>query len=182
MREQCKWLLDILRNRGYARCLLLFAFIFSVDFFSKAYVDSHIPFMSAFSSYPYGGIPLFNNGGSLEFSIIHVINRGAAWGLLSSWQTALLGARILLIGGMVIYLFSSPKAIVQRVPFILIIAGAVGNVADYFIYGYVIDMFHFKFWSYTYPIFNVADSSIFCGVVWLLWQSFQKKSQVISSS
>ena len=153
-------------------------FIFCLDFFSKAYVHHHIPLMNVSSSfYPYGGVGLIQNWHGIDFSINHVINKGAAWGILSSFQQYLLYFRIFIIGAMLYYIIFSNKSSSKTMPLVLIISGAIGNVVDYFIYGHVVDMFHFyfRFWNYTFPVFNVADSSIFCGVFWLFVQSLIPK-------
>jgi signal peptidase II len=160
--------------------LLLFAAaVLLVDFISKSYVQSRIPVLGwAYPIYPYGGIAVFQGWHGIDFSINHVINKGAAWGMLASFQDYLLYFRILIIGGMTAYLlFGSSRE--QKFPLSLIISGALGNVVDYFMYGHVIDMFYFKFGNYSFPVFNVADSAIFCGVSWMLLQSFLKR---ISSS
>jgi signal peptidase II len=47
----------------------------------------------------------------------------------------------------------------SRLAFILIVAGALGNLWDRIIYGHVIDFINFRVW----PIFNVADSCISIG-------------------
>jgi lipoprotein signal peptidase len=39
----------------------------------------------------------------------------------------------------------------------------------------VIDMIHFVFWEYDYPVFNVADMLIFFGTASLLWGSIRDK-------
>jgi signal peptidase II len=57
----------------------------------------------------------------------------------------------------------------------LIATGAIGNILDYFIYGHVVDVFYFVFWGYSFPVFNVADSIIFCGIVVLFLQSFLER-------
>ncbi len=147
--------------------------IFALDFFSKSYVHQTLPPMGYF--YPYGGIDLFQDWMGIEFSIVHVINKGAAWGVLAGMQEGLLYLRLLIIGSMLVYLLFFNRDRARQWPFVLILAGALGNVADYFRFGHVIDMFHFKFWGYTYPIFNIADSAIFCGIAWLLLQSFYRK-------
>jgi signal peptidase II len=147
--------------------------VFGLDFFSKSYVHQTIPLASY--SYPYGGIGVFQDFYGIEFSIVHVINTGAAWGFLSSMQDYLPYLRLLIVGSMLVYLFFFKAKKSLQVPFVLIIAGALGNICDYFLYGHVVDMFHFKFWGHVYPIFNVADSAIFCGIVWLMLQSFFKK-------
>jgi signal peptidase II len=50
----------------------------------------------------------------------------------------------------------------------LVIAGAVGNIIDRVVYGYVIDFFDFYWGTYHWPAFNIADSSIVTGVALLI--------------
>lgn len=121
--------------------------------------------------YPYGGIGIFKNFLGIEFSISHQINHGAAWGMLADFQIPLLYLRIALISFLFIYTIffnTNPK---RNIPFVLIIAGATGNVIDYFLYGHVVDMLHFVLWGYDFPVFNLADSAIFIGVAYVLGQS-----------
>lgn len=151
-------------------------FVFFADFFSKYWIYRHVPIVDDYLyQYPYGGIGVFQNFFGVEFSINHATNRGAAWGLLSQFQLYLLIFRMLLILGLFVYVFFYNKRREWQVPFALIIAGAFGNVIDFFLYGHVIDMFHFVLWGYDYPIFNVADSAIFIGIFWLFLSSWCDK-------
>ena len=50
----------------------------------------------------------------------------------------------------------------------LIAVGAIGNALDYCLYGHVIDFIHFTFWGRTFPIFNLADTYITLGAIWLI--------------
>ena len=43
----------------------------------------------------------------------------------------------------------------------LIVGGAIGNLIDRILYGYVIDFFDFRIW----PVFNIADSAIVIGQI-----------------
>ena len=53
-----------------------------------------------------------------------------------------------------------------------ILGGAVGNLLDRLRLGYVVDFLDLRVW----PVFNVADSCITLGVMWLLYQLlFQRK-------
>lgn len=131
--------------------------------------------MLPYSHYPYGGIGIFDSFAGIEFSISHLTNKGAAWGTLSAYQGYLVGARICLITGLILYALKWNMHKSWRIPLGLIISGAIGNVIDYFIYGHVVDMFHFVFWGYDFPVFNVADSAVTVGVAWLiLLNSIQK--------
>jgi signal peptidase II len=49
---------------------------------------------------------------------------------------------------------------VEQVGFALVVSGAIGNVLDRVILGYVVDFFHIHRW----PIFNVADAAIVAGL------------------
>ncbi len=160
--------------RRFTLFFLFAAALFTIDLLSKAYVNHFLPVLGYASPiYPYGGIAVFENWGGIDFSINHVLNKGAAWGMLSSFHEYLFYARLLIIAGMLFYLFffSLPS---QRLPFLMIVTGALGNVFDHIIYGHVIDMFYFRLWDYSFPVFNIADSAIFCGIAWLMLQSFFK--------
>lgn len=145
-----------------ALCVLI------LDQFIKYLVYSQLSSMEAnIYRYPYGGIGVFKNFGGIEFSINHMTNTGAAWGFLSDYQLPLVIFRVGLIVGLVIYLLFFSYSLTSQIPLTLIIAGAIGNVLDFFIYGHVVDMFHFIFWGYEFPVFNVADSMISIGVLTL---------------
>ncbi len=147
-----------------------------VDQLTKGFVYAYLPVIdSALYWYPYGGIGVFRNFGGIEFSINHMTNTGAAWGVLGNYQLPLIILRIGLIVGLAIYLFSFNRHSSWQLPLILVITGAIGNVLDFFIYGHVVDMFHFVFWGYDFPVFNVADSAISIGIVSLFFLSWFEK-------
>ncbi len=158
-------------------------FVFFSDLISKYYTHINIPIRSYYTyRYPYSGIGVFKNFFGVEFSIVHATNKGAAWGILSEFQTYLLLFRIFLVVGMIIFLMFYNKQKSWEIPFTLIIVGALGNVLDYFLYGHVVDMLHFVLWGYDFPVFNIADSAIFLGISYLFLTSFttQKKVKVKS--
>lgn len=163
--------------------LLIFGVIIAVlllDFFTKWLAQAYIPYAGSHAaSYPYGGIAIADNLLGIQIAIIHNINRGAAWGILSQWQEYLLYFRILLIGGLVVFVIRN-KNISWDVPLALIIGGAIGNVLDYFLYGHVIDMLQIVFWGYDYPTFNVADAAIFIGIASLLVKTWKEKKANIT--
>ena len=64
----------------------------------------------------------------------------------------------------------------------LILGGALGNVHDRILYGSVVDFIEVHIFSYHWPDFNVADSSIVTGACLLLLDSLlPKKSRALSS-
>ena len=73
----------------------------------------------------------------------------------------------LLIGGLVRYYYQSKdRSFYFKIAIMLIVVGALSNILDRFVYGYVRD-FIFVFWG---NIFNIADVYIVTGIVMLLRQ------------
>lgn len=140
-----------------------------LDQLTKIWTYRHIPAMEHFPYiYPYGGIGVFKSFLGIEFSLTHMTNKGAAWGMLGNYQISLIFLRLGLIIGTIIYLFGFNTHRVWQIPLFLIVAGAIGNVIDFFVYGHVIDMLHFVLWGYDFPIFNIADSAISIGILALI--------------
>lgn len=151
-------------------------FLFLIDMGLKAYTHHNILAIGASAPiYPYGGIAVFRDWHGIDFSIVHVVNRGAAWGVFASLQEYLLYARVAIIGGLLTYLLFVKTSTYRTFALVMITSGAIGNVVDYFAYGHVIDMFYFKFWGYSYPVFNVADTLIFSGIMLLLGETLLSK-------
>ncbi len=118
---------------------------------------------------------VFENVCGIDFSLTQASNAGAAWGIFEDFPDALVVLRIFLITCLIVYLMKYNTHSHWRLPFALIISGAIGNVIDYFVYGYVVDMFLFSFFGYNYPVFNVADSAIFIGALWMVWNALFDK-------
>lgn len=156
---------------------ILGIFILASDQLSKFYTHKALPLMNYYANYPYGGIGVFKDMLGIEFSITHLTNKGAAWGSLAEYQLPLLFFRMALIGLLIFYLKSTPTFKSHPYALLLIIFGAIGNVIDYFLYGHVIDMFHFVLWGFDFPVFNVADAAVTMGISWLmLFTLCQKRS------
>ena len=143
------------------------------DQLTKGLIYTYLPVIDSSSYwYPYGGIGVFHNLGGIEFSINHMTNSGAAWGVFGNYQLPLIILRIGLIAGLCLYLLYFNRHSSWKLPLVLIITGALGNVLDFFIYGHVIDMLHFVIWGYDFPVFNLADSAISIGIGSLFFLSW----------
>lgn len=151
-----------------------------IDIVSKRYVQTHIPRMSLLHPfYPYGGIAVFKDFLGIGFSINYVQNPGAAWGTFSSYSTYLFAFRVIITLGLLIYLIIKNPSMKKAFGICLILTGAIGNILDHIFYGFVVDMFYFTFGSsHSFPVFNVADSLISIGIVWLLFFTFSSKNEV----
>lgn len=163
------------------RSAYLWVYVLAVIGLDQATKFLTVTFLPAMSRnafwYPYGGVGIFKNVGGIEFSLVHATNKGAAWGAFSDYQELLLVARIAMVIALIVYTFFFNKQSKWQLPLALIIGGAVANIADFFLYGHVVDMFHFVLWGYDYPIFNVADSAICVGIAWIFLLSFSSDSK-----
>jgi len=157
--------------------VILAALLLFFDFITKAACYYLLPL----ASMGFEGISVFQNFLGVDCSIDLVMNRGAAWGLLSHFQVPLLIFRIFLILGMLGYLFLKEHRPIIEWPMTLVCAGAIGNVADYFLYGSVVDFIHLNFWGYHFPLFNLADMCITCGIAWLMLLNFRKKQHQVAA-
>jgi lipoprotein signal peptidase len=137
---------------------------FSLDFLLKQFVIDHSSeLMSGELCYHVTLLPF------LTFDLAYVENTGIAWGLFSSFQSWILILRIGVIGAIVLGLCRSKKMQRFFFPYLLIIFGAFANVLDTFLYGHVVDMFHFLLWGRSYGIFNLAVLMIFLGAISILF-------------
>lgn len=65
---------------------------------------------------------------------------------------------------------------ITKIAYSLIIAGAIGNLYDRIVYGYVIDFIDIYIFKYDFAVFNIADVCIFLGVfIFLYFEYFIKK-------
>lgn len=162
-----------MRWRKISYLLALCIVCLTADVLFKVLSYYYLPPLSfAPSIFPYGGIAVFHDFLGIDFCLTYVMNKGAAWGVFSSYQHLLLYVRLVVILLMALYLCIGKMPLMQRYGFALILTGAVGNVIDFFVYGHVVDMFYFTFWGYSYPVFNIADICICTGVGLLLTQPF----------
>lgn len=105
--------------------------------------------------------------GFFEFSYLE--NKGAAWGIFQNKTIFLLCISIIIIMGMIYYLFKyKPKVKLLRIALGLIIGGAIGNMYDRILNKYVVDFIYFHYKDgYSFPTFNVADMSVVIGTMLL---------------
>lgn len=103
------------------------------------------------------------------FYITYVRNTGAAWSIFSGETLGIVIVSLMIILGIIYYIFkNNPESKLEKLGYGMILGGAIGNLFDRVIYGYVIDFFDFYIFGYDYPIFNLADSFIFVGVIILI--------------
>jgi signal peptidase II len=106
------------------------------------------------------------------FNIVRVHNPGAAFSFLASasgWQrwffTALgIGAAIFIVW----LLRSHSNQRLFAFSMACLLGGAVGNVVDRVLYGYVVDFVQLHYAGWAFPAFNVADAAITAGAIGMI--------------
>lgn len=129
--------------------LLVVLFVVFIDQLSKFYIQKHMVLGMS--------IPIVED----VFHITYVLNPGAAFGLFEHQTLFFLVVAVCLVISAIYFYPRIPKQYrLLRLGTGLLVGGAVGNVIDRIKTGYVVDFFDFRIW----PVFNVADTAIVCGV------------------
>lgn len=124
------------------------------------------------------------------FNLTHVHNYGAAFSFLhdeSGWQKYLFIVFAVVAILWLNYLLLFQKDTVReatrysatwwlRCALACILGGAVGNLIDRIIWGYVIDFLDFYAFGAHFPSFNIADMAISGGAFLLVWTQFQESN------
>lgn len=110
------------------------------------------------------------------FKFSYVENRGAAFGMMQDKQSffIVITALVLVVIGFYILKHGSEFSTLEKIELTFFLSGAVGNLIDRILNGYVVDFISVRlFNSYDFPVFNIADSLI-CVGAFLLIISFIK--------
>lgn len=102
------------------------------------------------------------------FRITYTCNDGAAFSILKGKRVFFIIMTIVVVCLIVYYLLKNKVYWVEKYSLLLIISGAVGNLIDRIMYGYVIDFLDFIIFGYDFPVFNIADSFITIGAIGLI--------------
>jgi len=118
---------------------------------------------------PYQPQPVFP-----MFNLTLMFNKGAAWSFLSHWGNAAtwlfsgIAAIISVVLIIWIYKLSSGKRWLAF-GLALVLGGALSNLIDRQLHGYVVDFFDFYYKNWHFAAFNIADAAITVGaVVWFV--------------
>ncbi|MDC0348969.1 signal peptidase II [Alphaproteobacteria bacterium] len=112
------------------------------------------------------------------FSLILIKNRGISFGILDRSSFSVFFGISFLVITICIYLayrIWHEKKGSSALALSFVLGGALGNLGDRLFRGGVIDFLDFHFGLYHWPAFNIADSFIFLGVLFLLWDNMKQK-------
>ncbi|ATA59462.1 signal peptidase II [Geobacillus sp. CAMR5420] len=100
-------------------------------------------------------------------------NRGAAWGMLEGQFWLFYLITVIVVAAIVIYIRRlKPSERLAGVGLGLMLGGAIGNFIDRVFRKEVVDFIHTYIGTYSFPVFNIADSALTVGVILLFVHMF----------
>jgi len=142
--------------------IIIFLFFVLIDLISKYFIFNYVDL------YQFIKITSF-------FDVTHIHNFGVSFGLFSGIIPPLV---LILIGltvtVFVTYLYVNSNDILERWGLFIIICGAIANIIDRSINGYVIDFLYFHINQLYWPAFNFADIYISIGIIMIIVNMVQK--------
>ncbi len=103
------------------------------------------------------------------FNLVRVHNQGAAFSFLadaSGWQRWFFSALGVAAAVFIVWMLRShPGQRLFAFAMSCILGGAIGNVIDRLVHGYVVDFLQFHYAGWYFPSFNLADSAITIGAI-----------------
>lgn len=138
--------------------LIIVIVILALDQISKYLIQLYLS--------PVGSsMPVVN--GFLQLTNVH--NTGAAWGMLEGFRWLFIPMTLVVAAALVycIIRFHKKLTLFSRITLALLFAGAVGNFIDRAMLSYVRDFLDITPW-FSFPVFNVADSALSVGCVFLV--------------
>jgi signal peptidase II len=155
------------------RWLSLSALVIVLDQISKAWIINH---------FAYGESVIVLS----VFNLVLAHNTGAAFSFLNDaggMQRWLFSIIAIIASAWIVWLLRRHSAqVLFSLALSMILGGALGNLIDRILYGYVVDFLSFHWNEYYFPAFNLADSAITCGAFLLILDSFKKDKHGLAAS
>jgi len=141
---------------------IIFILLVLIDLLSKYFIFNYIDL------YQFITITKF-------FEITHIHNFGVSFGLFSGTIPSLFLIVIgLFVTAFVTYLYSRSNDILESWGLFIIICGAIANIIDRSINGYVIDFLYFHINQFYWPAFNFADIYISIGIIMIIFNMLKQ--------
>ncbi|WP_369602873.1 signal peptidase II [Hahella sp. SMD15-11] len=153
-------------SRGMLHWLLLSVGVFVLDWLTKQWASQALVYGE-----PVPVMPFFN------LTLLH--NTGAAFSFLageSGWQRWFFVILALVISAiLIVWLARLPRNDRwMAVALALVLGGALGNLYDRVLLGYVVDFIHLYVGDHHFPAFNIADTAISIGAAMIALDVFRK--------
>jgi signal peptidase II len=154
-------------THGASNWLWLSFFVVLLDQVTKALVIGTVKMQDTIALLPF-------------LDIVYLENTGAAFSIFaqaSGWQRWFFIGLALVVSVVLMLWLRRIRAeqTLLAVGLSLVLGGALGNVIDRVMHGYVVDFVYFNWRSWDFPAFNVADTAISIGAGCLLLDAFLER-------
>jgi signal peptidase II len=154
------------KNGSKLKWLWLAVLVIVIDLGTKAMATAMLTYGN-----PVPVLPMFN------LTLLH--NTGAAFSFLAEaagWQRWFFVGLALVVSVVLTGWLRNLKhhETWTAIAIALILGGALGNVYDRIVHGYVVDFLHFYWQSWHFPAFNLADTAITIGAAMMILDVFRK--------
>jgi signal peptidase II len=138
--------------------IFLVVFLVFLDFLTKKLVFNFIDLNNFISIYSF-------------FDLAHIHNYGISFGLFSNILPSYLFVIIgIFLTFFIFYMYLKSNQIYEKWGFIIIISGALSNISDRLLNGFVLDFLYFHYKDFYWPAFNFADIYITIGLCMIILQ------------
>ncbi|MGP1956609.1 MAG: signal peptidase II [Arsenophonus sp. NC-PE1-MAG3] len=156
------------------RWLWLTVVILIIDISSKQFILNNFQLYESISLMPY-------------FNLAYVQNPGSAFSFLADkggwqrWFFAFVAIIICVVLIVIMYSQSVNKKL-SNITYALIIGGALGNLYDRLVHGFVVDFIDFYVGNWHWATFNIADMAICVGAILIIFDNFMNIDKKASAS
>lgn len=161
--------------KKYYLCFIIVFLAFSLDLLTKFIATKKLLEIVGDNTY-FKSVEVINN----FFYFTYTRNTGGGWSIFAGQMWLFIIITVFALVAFVYFLsdFDLKKRPLYSVGFALMLGGTLGNFYERIVNGYVTDFFDFIIFGYDYPIFNVADICLVCGVIILIVQLIFWPNQV----
>lgn len=111
------------------------------------------------------------------FKITPIKNYGAAFSTFENMNILLISISVIILIYLLYTITKVKNTKLNALSYGLLIGGLLGNLFDRLVFGYVRDFLSFKFFSFNFAIFNIADIGIVIGIFLLLILGIKKEKE-----
>ncbi|MCR5422801.1 MAG: signal peptidase II [Bacilli bacterium] len=161
--------------KKYYLCFIIVFLAFSLDLLTKFIATKKLLEIVGDNTY-FKSVEVINN----FFYFTYTRNTGGGWSIFAGQMWLFIIITVFALVAFVYFLsdFDLKKRPLYSIGFALMLGGTLGNFYERIVNGYVTDFFDFIIFGYDYPIFNVADICLVCGVIILIVQLIFWPNQV----
>ncbi len=106
--------------------------------------------------------------------INYVKNFGVAWSMFNNQMAFIILFSIAAVSYLIYIMYQYRTDLIVHFGVMMMVGGAMGNLIDRIIRGFVVDYVDVVIFGYDFPIFNIADMLLVCGAILIFAETLRK--------